>query len=254
MSQTPPLQVMNWVSIASGGAVVPAGVVPVPLSGTVCGLPGALSVSVNAAVRVPACEGENVIETLQLAPAASVSPEQPSSTSVKSSVLGTAALFTKSEAEPVFVTVTDCGALVVPVSRVPKVSDVGENETAGDEVVVDGVQPESVVEADVEPSLTVTRQVEELYELASILKAPLPSLVPVTEPGVTTTAWFGSAPLPSTRSCVPFSSARVRVIAACALTAATPNATTAAAATTALRDLHVLQRRMLMRAPLGVRS
>src|SRR6266851_6544347 len=39
MSQTPPLQVKNCVSIASGGGVP----VPVPVSGAVCGLPGALS-------------------------------------------------------------------------------------------------------------------------------------------------------------------------------------------------------------------
>src|SRR4051794_5406224 len=54
MSQTAPLQVMNWVSIATAGGVVPAGVVPIPVSGALCGLAGALSVIVSCAERVPA--------------------------------------------------------------------------------------------------------------------------------------------------------------------------------------------------------
>src|ERR671930_910466 len=127
MSQTPFAQVKKRESIASGGFVP----VPVPVSGTVCGLPGALSVRVNAADRVPESVGEKVIETLQLVPAASVRPEQPSLTSVKSSVLGTAALLMNSPALPVFVTVIDCGALVVPTSCAAKVSDVGVKVTAG---------------------------------------------------------------------------------------------------------------------------
>jgi hypothetical protein len=63
-------------SIASGGFVP----VPVPLIGTVCGLPGALSVRMNVAERAPDAVGEKVIDTLQLVPAASVRPEQPSLT------------------------------------------------------------------------------------------------------------------------------------------------------------------------------
>jgi hypothetical protein len=139
----------------------------VPVSGAVCGLFGALSVTVNCAERVPASVGENVIEALQLAPTASVRPEQPSLTTVKSSVFGTAALLMKRDAVPVLVTVTSCGALVVPVSCEPNVNDVGDNETAGADVegggdVVDGVHPASEADADVEPSLTVTWQVDEL--------------------------------------------------------------------------------------------
>src|SRR5919197_687945 len=68
----------NCVSIASGGFVP----VPVPVVGTGCGLLAALSVRVNAADRVPVPFGANVIATLQLVPAASVRPEQPSFTSV----------------------------------------------------------------------------------------------------------------------------------------------------------------------------
>jgi hypothetical protein len=66
---------MNCVLIASAGGVVPAGVVPVPVTDAVCGLVAALSVTLNCADRVPAAEGENVIESAQFAPGASVTPE-----------------------------------------------------------------------------------------------------------------------------------------------------------------------------------
>src|SRR5919199_5546793 len=145
MSQTPFVQEKKRESIASGGFVP----VPVPVSGTVCGLLAALSVSVKVAERVPASVGEKVIETLQLDPTASVRPEQPSPTTVKSSVLAppTAALLMNSDAVPVLVTVTSCGALVVPVSRDAKVSDVGDKETAGADGDVEGVHPASEADA-----------------------------------------------------------------------------------------------------------
>jgi hypothetical protein len=92
-----------------------------------------------------------------------VKPEQPSPTTVKSSVFGTAALLMKSDPLPVFVTVTDCGALRVPVSCEPKARELGASVTADVPVLlVDGVQPESELDTEVVPSLTVTRQVEEL--------------------------------------------------------------------------------------------
>jgi hypothetical protein len=137
MSQTPFAQVKKRESIARGGFVP----VPVPVSGTVCGLFAALSVRVNAAERAPEPVGEKVIETLQLVPAASVSPEQPSLTSVKSSVFGTAALLMNSDALPVFATVIDCGALVVPIGCAANVSDAGVNVTAGAAAGGGGVPP-----------------------------------------------------------------------------------------------------------------
>ena len=76
MSQTPFAQLKNWESMARV-ALVP---MPVPLIGTVCGLLPALSVRMNVADRAPDAVGENVIETLQLVPTASVRPEQPSLT------------------------------------------------------------------------------------------------------------------------------------------------------------------------------
>src|SRR5205814_8616504 len=135
-SPTPPAECVHGVWLAGPGAVVPAGVVPVPVSAAFCGLSGALPVTVRVAERVPASVGAKVTDIPQLVPTASVRPEQPSPTTVKSSGSAprTAALFTNSGALPVLATVSNCGALVVPVSRAPKVSDDGESETAGAEV------------------------------------------------------------------------------------------------------------------------
>jgi hypothetical protein len=49
-------------------------VVPVPVRLTVCGLPGALSVTVTAADRAPVAVGEKTTTMLQAAPAASELP------------------------------------------------------------------------------------------------------------------------------------------------------------------------------------
>jgi len=54
------------------GVRVTAGAVPLPVSGTVCGLPVALSVTEMLAVRLPVAVGVKVTEMVQLAPAASV--------------------------------------------------------------------------------------------------------------------------------------------------------------------------------------
>ena len=51
------------------------GATPVPLSGTFCGLPAALSLMLSAAIRAPDAEGLNVTLMLQLAPFASVVPQ-----------------------------------------------------------------------------------------------------------------------------------------------------------------------------------
>ena len=50
-------------------------VVPSPRKITFCGLPAALSVTLNAAVRVPLAVGLNVTLMLQLAPAANELPQ-----------------------------------------------------------------------------------------------------------------------------------------------------------------------------------
>jgi hypothetical protein len=154
MSHTPLLQVKNRVSIDSG-AVSPA---PAPVIGADCGLLAALSVTMNVAERLPPDVGENVMETLQLAPAPTVVPEHPSLTWVKSRALVPRvwALLMNSPDPPVLVTDIDCGALVVPTAWAGKVSDDGVSVTAGGEDAgCDGVQPERFVLADVAPSLTV---------------------------------------------------------------------------------------------------
>jgi hypothetical protein len=50
-------------------------VVPTPPSGTCCGLPAALSLTLSAAVRVPLTVGLKVTLILQLAPAANELPQ-----------------------------------------------------------------------------------------------------------------------------------------------------------------------------------
>jgi len=50
-------------------------VVPIPLSGTCCGLPVALSVTLSAALRVPLAVALKVTLKVQLAPAASELPQ-----------------------------------------------------------------------------------------------------------------------------------------------------------------------------------
>ena len=50
--------------------------VPVPLRETLCGLPGALSVTDNVPVRVPPCVGLNATLIVQLAPAARLEPQE----------------------------------------------------------------------------------------------------------------------------------------------------------------------------------
>jgi hypothetical protein len=129
ISQTPFAQVKKRESITRGGFVP----VATPVIGTLCGLPLALSVRLKVADREPEAVGEKLIDTLQLVPAASVSPEQPSLTWVKSRGFAprVAALLMNSGPLPVFVIVIGCGALVVPMAWAPNVSDVGVNATAG---------------------------------------------------------------------------------------------------------------------------
>jgi hypothetical protein len=61
-------------NVTLAGANV-TGSTPVPDSGTVCGLPGALSVIVRFPVRSPSWVGVNVTLITQFAPAASVAPQ-----------------------------------------------------------------------------------------------------------------------------------------------------------------------------------
>jgi hypothetical protein len=115
------------VNPKSGGVVV-------PVSGTVCGLPGALSVMVKVPVRVPAIVGVNVTLIVQLAFTASIAgvigqAVVPVLVSAKSPDLAMEMIVRGPV--PVFVSVTVCAGLVVFRSWLPNVRLVGASITVG---------------------------------------------------------------------------------------------------------------------------
>ena len=81
---------------------------PVPLSGTLCGLPGPLSVKINEPLRVPAVVGVNVTKTVQDAVDAKLVPQL--FVCAKSPLV--AILPIVSVPAPLLVRVTFCAALV----------------------------------------------------------------------------------------------------------------------------------------------
>ncbi len=106
-----------WLAKASEVAerlAVVAGAVPVPVRVTDCGLSEALSVMLRVPVRVPEAVGVKVTLMLQLAPAATELPQVLVCVKSPLFVPVTAMLVRLSEALPVFESVTDCAALVVP--------------------------------------------------------------------------------------------------------------------------------------------
>src|SRR4051812_36231436 len=105
---------------------------PVPESETICGLPAAESVTVNAPVRVPVCVGVKVTAMLQLAPAARLAGQE--LVCAKSPLVPI--LLTLSAAPPLFVSVTDCAALVVPTVWPANVRLPGVSDTAGEALFV----------------------------------------------------------------------------------------------------------------------
>jgi hypothetical protein len=104
---------------------------PVPLRLTVCGLPAALSVIVTSPVLGPSAVGVNRTLMVQLEPAARVAPQ----VVVREKSLALAPVITMLEmvktALPMFLTVTELAALVVPTRRLAKAIDVRERLTAG---------------------------------------------------------------------------------------------------------------------------
>jgi len=121
-------------NVSEVGASVTAGAVaaaPVPVSGTVCGLPVALSPTETAALRAPVAVGLNVTLIVQFAFAASdaghafVSAKSPgfAPVSVTPEIV--------SAAVPEFVSVIVCAALVVFNACDANVKVAGENPTAG---------------------------------------------------------------------------------------------------------------------------
>ena len=111
---------------------------PVPLSVTLCGLPAALSLIVTLAPRLPLADGVKVTLIVQLAPAASVLGLMGQVLVCAKSpafVPATVMLVIVRAAVPLFVSVTDLAALVVPTFWAPKLRLVGFSVTAGAETV-----------------------------------------------------------------------------------------------------------------------
>ena len=106
------------------------GAIPVPDSGTVCGLFAALSVIVMLPVRNPSWVGVKVTLTMQFAPAASVLPQGFVLVAAAKSPLITMLLMFSVEL-PVFATVTLFAVVVVPTTVLANTSDVGVSVTTG---------------------------------------------------------------------------------------------------------------------------
>lgn len=116
------------------GVNVTAGSVPVPVSGTICGLPLASSAIETLALRLPVAAGENVTDTEHAVFTASVLGEVGQVLVCANSpafVPVSPMLLIESGALPVFVNVTVCAAAVVPTRCDPKLKLDGESETAG---------------------------------------------------------------------------------------------------------------------------
>jgi hypothetical protein len=105
--------------------------VPVPLSAAVCGLPAALSATLNDAASTPAEAGLKATVTTQLAAAASVAPQSFSSKYDEALVPVSVIELRLAVAVPVFFTVIVCAALVTPATVFGKVTVVGVSVIAG---------------------------------------------------------------------------------------------------------------------------
>jgi hypothetical protein len=114
--------------------VVVVGVAPVPESGTLWGVAGALSAMSRLAVRVPVALGVKVTDKVQLDEGAIVAPLHVSADLAKSAAFApdSVTLLTISGAFPVFWTVMVCAVLVVPVFWEAKVRLVGLSVTCGE--------------------------------------------------------------------------------------------------------------------------
>ena len=100
-----------------------------PLKETICGLPGALSVSESVPVKLPVCPGVKVTLTMQLSPDARVELQVFVSPKAVLAVIPVML----SVVEPKLVKVMDCAELVVPMVWSPKVRFVGDKVALGPE-------------------------------------------------------------------------------------------------------------------------
>ena len=90
-----------------------SGLMPVPVSATVCGEPEALSVTLTEAEKLAADAGEKVSDSVQLAPAVSVVLQPLVRVNVEASAPVSEMLVMLSEAVPGFERVTVLAELVV---------------------------------------------------------------------------------------------------------------------------------------------
>src|ERR1700758_2830155 len=104
---------------------------PVPVIGTLCGDPLALSATLSVAVRAPTAPGVNTIEIAQLDPAANVVPQAVVSAKSEALVPATEMAIPVSVAVPVFCRLIIWGELGVPTIWLAKVIDGAENVTIG---------------------------------------------------------------------------------------------------------------------------
>ena len=116
----------NVTEVGLSVRIVPVDV-PFPVRLAVCGLPGASSVTMSEAVRVPDALGVNVTLIVQLAPAARLTPQVFVWAKLLLLVPPIVIALRVKEALPVLVIVTVRAALVVFTSWFPKVSDDGES-------------------------------------------------------------------------------------------------------------------------------
>ena len=101
--------------------------VPVPLSATVCGEPGAVSATLRVALRAAAEAGLKATKTAQLAPAASEVPQVFNWRNDVGLVPAIDIELSVTAPEPLFVTVTSCAALVAPNTVLGNVRVVGDS-------------------------------------------------------------------------------------------------------------------------------
>jgi len=102
---------------------------PVPKSETLCGLPGALSVTLSDPVLVPGLVGEKVTLIAQLEETAREGPQLLDW--AKSPVVAIPDMFSVAVAVPKLVSVTVCGALVAPTATLPKLMAFVDKEATG---------------------------------------------------------------------------------------------------------------------------
>jgi hypothetical protein len=104
---------------------------PVPESGTACGLPGALSATDTEAVLVPVAAGLNVTLMVQFFPANTLDPQVLVSAKSAEFVPVIVMLVMVSVVVPILLRVTVCAVLVVPTVWLEKVRLVGAKEATG---------------------------------------------------------------------------------------------------------------------------